>query len=128
MKPSIRLLAALAVLVTATPVLAQNMAPFHWLDSSTVSITTGNVSANVALLKLPTADFQIRVYTSCATPVFIRKGQDATVTATATDLPIAPASVEVLTLRNLPAAPVTYLAMISPTGSCTVYFTTGAGY
>lgn len=117
---------ALAALAIAAPACAQ-MDPFHWLDSSTVSITTGNVSANAALLKMPSGKTQIRIVSTCATVVFVRKGADATATATATDFPIAPGSVEVLTLRNLDSAPITYLAMISPTGSCTIYITTGLG-
>lgn len=127
MKTTFRLLAALLALAWGSPVLAQT-SPFHWLEGATVSITTGNVSANVALLKQPTGEFQIRLYTSCATPVFIRKGTDSTASASATDLPIAAGSVEVLTLRNNPTAPVTYMAMISPSGSCTIYFTTGEGF
>jgi hypothetical protein len=102
--------------------------PYHWLEDSTVSITTGNSSANVALKREPTGQFQIRVFNSCTTTVFIRKGTDSTVTAAATDLPIAPGSVEVLTLQNNPTAPITYLAMISPSGSCTLYVTAGVGF
>lgn len=127
MKSPFRLLAVLLALACASPSFAQT-APFHWLEGTTVSITNNNSSGNVALAKRPTGPFQIRIYTPCATPVFIRKGTDSTVTAAATDLPIAPGSVEVLTLLNDPTAPITYMAMISPSGSCTIYFTTGIGF
>lgn len=104
-----------------------SMNPFHWLEDATASITTANSSANVALKKMPTGRVQIRIYNAFTSPVFIRKGTDSTVAATATDLPIAPGATEVLTLNNNPSAPITHVAMISPTGSGTVYVTTGTG-
>jgi len=119
-------LALAAAVICAAPARAQ-MDPFHWIDGATASITTGNASANVALLKMPSGKTQVRIVSTCATVEFVRKGADNTVTAAATDFPVAPNSVEVLTLENLPTAPVTYLAMISPAGSCTLYITTGLG-
>jgi hypothetical protein len=101
--------------------------PFHWLEDSTVSTSNNNSSSSVALKKMPTGEVQIRIVSNCATLMYIRKGTDSTVTATNTDLPIAPNEVEVLTLNNNPNAPITHLAMISPSGSCTIFFTTGSG-
>lgn len=124
-----RLLAATAALALfAGSALAQDR-PFHWLEDSTVSITTANTSAPVALKRMPSGITQIRIMTACATTIFIRKGTSASTTAVAaTDLPVAPGSVEVLTLLNNETAPITHIAMISPSGSCTVYFTTGQGF
>jgi hypothetical protein len=34
---------------------------------------------------------------------------------------------EVLTLNNTPSTPTAFIAAISPSGSGTIYFTTGAG-
>jgi hypothetical protein len=111
-----RLLAAFAMLAAADAAGAQTAA-FHWLEDSTVSITTGATSANVALKRVPSGATQVRLYSSCATDVFIRKGVDGAVQASATDLPEAPGSVEVLTLNDNPASPIAYIAMISPGGT-----------
>jgi hypothetical protein len=118
--------AMLLALAGASQAIAQ-MAPFHWLESATIALTNNNSSTNAALLRMPTGVTQIRVASNCATWMYIKKGTDSTVTATASDLPIAPGEVEVLTLQNNPTAPITYIAMISPSGSCTLYVTTGEG-
>jgi hypothetical protein len=101
--------------------------PFSWQDATTVSVTTGASSAAVALQGMPSGQAQVRIVSTCASVVFVRKGGSAAVTATAADMPIAPGEVEVMTLIDPPSNPTTYLAMISPSGSCTVYFTIGAG-
>jgi hypothetical protein len=105
-----------------------SLAPFHWLESATVSIAATTAGTDrAALAKLPTGKVQIRLYNAGAGIVFIRKGADATATASVADLPIAPGSVEILTLSNNPASPITYIAAISASGSNTLYVTTGAG-
>lgn len=127
-----RLMKSLAALLALACLFAPRLGladqyPFHWVESATVSIATGNSSASAALLKVPSSQMQIRLYNSCATTVFIRLGQ-STVTATAAaDLPIAPGSVEVLTLHADPLNSTAYIAMISPSGTCTLYITTGEG-
>ncbi len=100
-------------------------APFLWLEDATVSITTGNSSANVALKKMPTGKAQVRVFNAFTSTQFIRKGVDATVAAVAaTDLPVAPGATEVFRIDNTSNPPITHIAMISPTGSGTLYVTT----
>lgn len=101
--------------------------PFHWLDGATVSIAaTSAGSDRAALAKMPTGRTQIRLYNAGTATVFIRKGTDATVTAGATDFPIAPGSIEVLTLANRDAAPITHIAAYCAS-TATLYITTGEG-
>jgi hypothetical protein len=103
------------------------MTPFHWLDSATVSIAaTNSGSDRAALLRMPTGETQVRVYNAGASVIFIKKGIDASVTATATDMPIAPGAIEVLTLTNNPTAPITHVAAYCATTG-TLYITTGRG-
>jgi hypothetical protein len=118
--------AAGLTLAGVAPAFAQ-LDPFHWLDGATVSITTGNTSANIALAKMPTGRTQVRLASNCATWMNARKGASSGAVATTADLPIAPGEIEVLTIDNEPNAPITYMAMISPAGSCTLYVTTGSG-
>jgi len=101
--------------------------PFHWLESATVKIDASTTSANAALLKMPTGITQIRLYNSGSVPVFIRKGTDSTVTGLISDMPIAPGSVEVLTLNNNPTAPITHVAAITASGTASLYVTVGQG-
>jgi hypothetical protein len=106
------------------------MDPFHWLEDATVKITATTSGADrAALKKMPTGRVQIEVYNSGAAPVFIRKGTDATVTASASnpDKPIGPGVTEVLTLINRPTAPITHIAAVTVSGTADVYVTVGAG-
>lgn len=106
------------------------MDPFHWLEDATVKIAaTTSGTDRAALKRTPTGRVQIEIYNSGAVPVFIRKGSDATVTASASnpDKPIGPGVTEVLTLINRPAAPVTHIAAVTASGTADVYITVGAG-
>lgn len=103
------------------------MNPFCWLEDATVSIAAGATSLNVALKKMPTGTAQVRIKNDSTSTIFIRGGANSSVAATATDLPIGAGVTEVLTLNNSPSAPTTFIAAISPSGSGTIYFTTGAG-
>jgi hypothetical protein len=106
------------------------MKPFHWLDDATVKITaTTSGTDRAKLLRAPTGEFQLEVYNSGAATVFLRKGKDATVTASASnpDKPIAPGATEVLTVNNDPTSPITHIAAVTATGSADIYFTVGAG-
>jgi len=106
------------------------MKPFHWLDDATVKITATTAGTDRAkLLRVPTGAFQIEVYNSGAVAVFIRKGTDATVTASPgmPDKPIAPGATEVLTIANKPSGPITHIAAATVSGSADVYVTVGAG-
>ena len=104
--------------------------PFSWLEDATVKITaTTSGSDRARLLKMPTGSVQLEFFNAGAVPVFIRKGSDATVTASANnpDKPIAPGAMEVLTVINTPSSPVTHVAAVTLSGSADLYITTGAG-
>lgn len=106
------------------------MDPFHWLDDSTVKITATTAGTDRAALKrMPTGRVQIRIHNAGTGLVFIRKGTDATVTASAStpDLPVPAGELEVLTLSNNSSAPVTHIAAVAATGSSDVYITVGQG-
>ena len=98
------------------------MKPFHWLDDATVKITATTAGSDRArLLRVPTGDFQVEVYNSGAVAAFIRKGADASVTASPStpDKPIAPGATEVLTITNKPSGPITHIAVATASGSAT---------
>jgi len=103
--------------------------PFHWLESGTVSLACTSTSGNVALpANKPTGRFQIRVHNKGPNTAFIRKGTDNTVAAATTDMPIPAGAVEVFTLMNREASPITHIAGICASGeTATLYFTVGAG-
>jgi hypothetical protein len=104
-----------------------NLDPFHWLEDSTVSISVSGTSAAGALLKVPTGRVQIRFHNRGTVPVHIRKGTSSAVTALTTDMALAAGSVEVFTLNNNPASPITHVAAITDSGTATLDVTTGAG-
>lgn len=103
--------------------------PFHWLEGATTTISATGTSSDNALLKVPTGKFQLRFYNSGTVTVFIRKGSNGVAAvATAADLPIAPGSVEVLTVNNNPSAPITSIGAITAGTAATLYVTVGAGF
>lgn len=107
------------------------MDPFHWIEDATVKITATTGGADrAALKKMPTGKVQVEIYNSGTVVVFIRKGIDATVTASSSnpDKPIAPGAMEVLTLNNSPSAPITHIAVVAASGTADVYITVGAGF
>lgn len=104
--------------------------PFSWLEDATVKIVaTTSGSDRARLLKMPSGSVQLEFFNAGAVPVFIRKGSDATVTASAgnPDKPIAPGAMEVLTVINTPSAPVTHVAAATASGTADLYVTTGVG-
>lgn len=104
------------------------MDPFHWLDGATVTVSVTTVSSDNALLKVPSGRTQLRFYNAGAVPVFIRRGNSGVAaTATIADMPIAPGATEVLTVSNIPSAPVTSIGAITGSSTATLYITTGAG-
>ena len=106
------------------------MDPFHWLEDATIKITaTTSGTDRGALKRMPAGRVQIEIYNSGAVPVFIRKGTDATVTASSSnpDKPIGPGVTEVLTVINRPTAPITHIAAVTASGSADIYITTGVG-
>lgn len=94
------------------------MQPFR-AGSGTVNIAAGTTSGRVQITS-STGLGEYRVYNSGASTVFIKEG-DGTVTATTSDLPIPAGAVEVLSFGS------TYIAAITATGTCTIYFTPGDG-
>jgi len=104
--------------------------PFHWLEDATVKIAATTAGSDRAkLLKMPSGAVQLEFFNAGAVPVFIRKGADATVTASASnpDKPIAAGAMEVLTVINSPNAPITHVAAVTASGTADLYITTGAG-
>lgn len=106
------------------------MKPFHWLEDATVKIAATTAGTDrAALKKMPTGVVQIEVYNAGTVAVFIRKGTDATVTASSSnpDKPVAPGAQEVLTLNNTEKNPITHIAAVTASGTADVYITLGAG-
>lgn len=89
---------------------------------TTVSISVSGASARVALTPRNGA-FQVRVWNNSSFPCFMDWG-GATVTATTSDLPIAPGAVETFTIAPATSAKV-YVAAIGTSG--TLYITQGMG-
>jgi hypothetical protein len=101
---------------------------FNPTAGATVSLAAGTSTGRVKLGGQPSAEtlIQCRVYNSGTDVAFIRQG-DSTVTATVTDMPIAPGEIEVFTF-NLPnSTGGLYVAAITASGTPTLYFTTGVG-
>ena len=104
------------------------MDPFLWLDGATVAVSVASASSDNPLLKIPTGEAQLRFYNAGPAAVFVKKGTGGvSATATTADFPIAPGSVEVLTVNNNPKAPITSVGAITASGAATLYITTGAG-
>lgn len=109
------------------------MTPFHPKATSTVSISATTASSNVALAKVPTGSFQVRVHNAGASTAFIARGTDSTVAATVPSgatpgsMPVPAGAVEVLTFNSPDAAPITHVAAITAGGAATIYFTVGEG-
>lgn len=105
--------------------------------TNTVNLTPSAVSQNVQIplpLSLRTYRYSIRVRNTSTEEVFIRFDATAPTANAATDLPIAPNSVEVIGLPPMPhraeGVPVTsiYVAAIAGgAGSGPIYFTLGFG-
>lgn len=85
---------------------------------------TLNVSTSTNSVAVPNSNFenQIRVYNSCTTTVFVKSGS-STVTASNTDMAIAPGAVEVFSM----SASHTHMAAIVPSGTCDIYIARGTG-
>jgi hypothetical protein len=114
-----RIAAAAAVLFAAlTPALAQNaFAP----GGPTVSLAITGTTARVQVQTAANSP-HFRIYNSGSVPAFIVCGDVASVATVATGMPIAPASVEVLSC-NLQQ----YVAGISAGPAATLYITPGDG-
>jgi len=100
---------------------------FHWLEDATSTVTATTSSQAVAILRRPSGRFQIRIYNGHTAVIYIRKGAATTAIATATDLPIAPGSVEVLTINNADQSNITHIGVLAASTSGPISITTGAG-
>ena len=111
------LLLATLCLIGPVSALAQNaFAP----GGPTVSLAVTGTTARVQVQTAANSP-QLRVYNAGSVPVFLACG-DVTATATvAAGMPVAPASVEVLTCSQQ------YVAGISAGTAATLYITPGAG-
>ncbi len=113
-----RLLTALLVLL-AMPAAAQQA--FRTDGAATVTLnatgTTSRVQLQTAVPGAPNA----RLYNSGSVPVFVNCGDVTVVATTATGMPVAPGSVEIIGCQN------THIAGITASGTATVYATPGPG-
>lgn len=98
---------------------------FFPTTDGTAHIDATGTSANVKVAVGSTGPIQVRLYNAGTDPVFIRPGSDSTVVATTSDMPVAPGSVEVITL-DIPEGGSLWIAAITASGA-TIYFTVGAG-
>lgn len=87
----------------------------------TVSLAVTGTTSRVQVQASPPGSRQLRVYNSGTVVVFITCGDVAVVATTATGMPVAPGSVEVLGNGQ------TYCAGISGGTAVTLYLTPGAG-
>jgi hypothetical protein len=96
---------------------------FSPLGDATVSIAATTTTANVAL-NLPTAPMSVdvRLYNSGFVPIHVRFG-NASVTATTTNMPIAPQTVEAFSISGA----ATHMAAITSSGTGTIFATVGMG-
>ena len=103
------------------------MQPFHPVVGSTVSISATTSSSAVALNSQPNIGrFHLRIFNAGSATVFITRGT-STVAATTSSYPIPSGAIEVITINNADASPVTHVAAITASGTATVYFTVGWG-
>lgn len=103
------------------------MNPFHPIPNSTVSISATTTSANVALQKVPSGKFHLRIHNAGPSTIFFNRGPDSTIAATTSNMPVPSGAVEVITINNTDASPVNYVAAITASSTATVYFTLGWG-
>jgi len=92
----------------------------------TVSINVASSSANVQVSGFSDNEGAMRIYNEGTATAFINVGFDNTVAAALTNLPIAPGSVEVITL-NVPNNASLYVAAIAAGATGKIYFTPGEG-
>jgi hypothetical protein len=95
-----------------------SVSPFR--PTGTVSLSTGNVSANVPLSG---GGDSVVVTNPSSNLTYIRFGSDPTVVASLYDMPVLPGSRVILTVNSL----TTYAAALAPSGSGSVLFSRGDG-
>lgn len=92
--------------------------PFSATGSVTLSVTTSPAS-----VRLAGGGDTIVVTNSAASLVFVRFGSDSSVAASASDMPVLPASQSILSVNAL----IQYASAVSSSGSGSVIFTRGDG-
>lgn len=94
---------------------------FH--PNNTVSATAGSGAAVSVQLKTSAGPGTVRLALLASTPAMYVKFGDSSVTATASDMPFLPGSVEIFQLY----ASETYMSVLSTGASNTMYATLGFG-
>lgn len=102
------------------------MKPFTPIDDATSSISAATSTSNTAIRQQPTGAHQLRLFNLGPSVVFWAIGP-AGVTAALTDVPLPVGAIEVITVPNAGAAPLTHVAAITQSGTATLYLTTGQG-
>lgn len=102
------------------------MESFHPLDRATTTISASTSSARGAIARQPTGRHQVRLCNATGQTAFYRLC-DSDDNATTADVPLPDGGVEVVTVGNADAAPITHVAVILATGSGSFYVTTGRG-
>lgn len=102
--------------------MAVNQPAFRPEPSKTVSLTASSSSGNVLVQPAGVNSRHVRIVNAGSVTVFIREGQDNTLTASPTvDFPLLAGAVEVISSRSA------YFAAVTASGTATVYFTPGEG-
>jgi hypothetical protein len=102
------------------------MKAFFPIDRATTTISASTSSARGAIAKQPSGKHQVRLYNGTGQVAFYRLC-DLNDDATTADIPLADGAIEVVTVENADALPVTHVAVILSTGSGSFYVTTGHG-
>lgn len=114
-----KLLAALPFMLLLSPIVAAQTA--FQPGGNTVTLSVTGASARVQVQPAGTGNPNIRVYNAGTVAVFLSCGDVAVTAATATGMPVAPGSVEIIHCGQ------TYVAGISGGTAATVYLTPGSG-
>lgn len=103
------------------------MHPFSPSPGGTITAAAGVTAAASMLGAMPrTGPFQVRIENPGSTEVCFKFG-DSTVQAALTDHAIPGGAIEVLTVQNPQARPVTHVSVITASGSASPKFTVGIG-
>lgn len=103
------------------------MKPFTPADDATSSINV-TTSSNSAPIRLqPTGAHQLRLFNLGPSVVFWALGPTGVTAAAAADIPLPVGAIEVITVPNTGASPLTHVAAIAQSGTATLYLTTGQG-
>lgn len=100
--------------------------PFFPIDDATGSISGATSTASAAIKKQPSGKHQLRLYNAGSATVFYALGGSA-VEAAVTDVPLPSGAIEVITVENADASPLTHVAAITASGTATLYLSTGRG-